>query len=116
MHQALAYRPHDVVDVDALTRQVDEARAETARALDALVAQLDMAAATDEAFDFAGLIAATKKILSLDDLEMSRLLKTSRPNVGRWARGVCSPHPIARGAVLRALAKEARAKARAARK
>ena len=117
MHQALAYRqPHDVVDVGSLTRQADEARAETARALDTLVAQLDAGAATDEPFDFAGLITVSKKLLMLEDLEMSRLLKTSRPNVGRWARGVSSPHPIARRAVLQTLAKEARAKAKAARR
>jgi hypothetical protein len=66
-------------------------------------------ASTSEApHDFASLVIVAKQALLLDDLEMSRLLKVSRPTVGRWIRAESRPHELVRRAICDVLAKSAR--------
>jgi hypothetical protein len=99
-----------------LFRQVEESRATIARALDELGRKLDAVSSALADPDFPGLIKLAQKLLKLDDLEMSRLLKVSRPTIGRWVRGVSAPHPLARKAIFDVLAKKARADAKSLRK
>ena len=97
-------------DVAELTRQADDAQATVEKALNALAASLGDPAAIER--DFGRRFGLAQKILRLDDLGMSRLLKVSRPTIGRWARGDSTPHPLARKAIFAALAKEAKAQAK----
>jgi DNA-binding transcriptional regulator YiaG len=96
-----------------LPKQAKDAQAATEKALNSLIAGLNAPAAAEK--DFEQLFSLAQKILRLDDLEMSALLKVSRPTVGRWARGVSAPHPLARKAIFAALVKEARDQVRCLR-
>ena len=70
-----------------------------ARCLDELAKNLN--AALSASVDFSALVKLAQKHLDLDDLEMSRLLKVSRPTIGRWVRGESStPHPLSRKAIF----------------
>lgn len=40
-----------------------------------------------------------EQLLMLDDLEMAKLLKVSRPTISRWVRGISTPHPLMRKAI-----------------
>jgi hypothetical protein len=101
MAYAFAYE-----DVDELTRQRDDARDAQEKALKTLGVKLN--ALAESGCDFGQLFGLAQDILRLDDLKMSRLLKVSRPTIGRWARGVSTPHPLAREAIIAALVREAR--------
>lgn len=131
MSPALAYRQPDgltddiCIGIDTtnnigtesiakLSRQLEEFRTQTARGLDALAKRLDAASSTS--VDFSALVQLAQRHLVLDDLEMSRLLKVSRPTIGRWVRGDSTPHPLARKAIFDVLAKQARARAKSLRK
>jgi hypothetical protein len=46
------------------------------------------------------------------DLELARMLRVSRPTIGRWAWGESAPHPLGRKPVFVMLAKVAQAKLR----
>jgi transcriptional regulator with XRE-family HTH domain len=59
---------------------------------------------------FSHLFDQAQVVLELDDTELARILRVSRPTVGRWARGVSAPHPIGRTPVLITLAEIADAK------
>jgi hypothetical protein len=59
---------------------------------------------------FGDLFGTAQVTLELDDAELSKLLKVSRPTIGRWVRGESSPHPIGRKPIFVALAKVAKAK------
>jgi len=48
--------------------------------------------------------------LEVDDTELARALRVSRPTIGRWARGDSAPHPIGRRPALMSLAELAEAK------
>ena len=85
-----------------------------ARCLDELAKNLN--AALSASVDFSALVKLAQKHLDLDDLEMSRLLKVSRPTIGRWVRGDSTPHPLSRKAIFDVLAKQARARAKSLRK
>ncbi len=101
-----------VFDIADLLALVERVRAEMIPALEELVAKLDAAAATDAELDFAGLIKAAQQLLELDDTDMARTLNVSRPTIGRWIRGISSPHPLTRRAICGALIKTARGKLR----
>lgn len=60
--------------------------------------------------EFSRLFDRAQSILEVDDTELARALRVSRPTIGRWARGDSAPHPIGRGAVLLSLAEFAEAK------
>jgi hypothetical protein len=96
-----------------LPEREKDARTAAERALNALVASLSAPSAVEK--DFAQLFGYAQKILRLDDLKLSTLLKVSRPTIGRWVRGVSAPHPLARKAIFAALAKEARDQVRSLR-
>jgi hypothetical protein len=83
--------------------------------LDDLVRRLTAAAATGGA-EFANLIALAQPLLTLDDLEMAKLLKVSRPTISRWVRGISTPHPLMRKPIFDALVKKARAQVKTLRK
>jgi hypothetical protein len=101
-------------DIPRLFRRLEESRAEMARCLDELAKNLN--AALSASVDFSALVKLAQKHLDLDDLEMSRLLKVSRPTIGRWVRGDSTPHPLSRKAIFDVLAKQARARAKSLRK
>lgn len=56
-----------------------------------------------EPLDFRSIINISQLLLKLTDLEMSELLKVSRPTIGRWKRGVSSPHPLAEKSIYNAI-------------
>jgi hypothetical protein len=60
--------------------------------------------------DFARLFARAQSVLELDDLALAKMLRVSRPTVGRWARGETAPHPIGRTPVFHSLSDVARSK------
>jgi len=59
---------------------------------------------------FTKLFCEAITVLELDDLELARELKVSRPTIGRWARGESAPHPLGRGPVLATLVRIADSK------
>jgi hypothetical protein len=98
------------IDTTKLFRQLEASRAEMARGLDELAKNLDAASSTP--VDFPALLKLAQKHLDLDDLEMSRILKVSRPTIGRWVRGDSTPHHLSRKTIFDVLAKKARARAK----
>jgi|ERR1043165_843951 transcriptional regulator with XRE-family HTH domain len=52
---------------------------------------------------FTKLFCEAITVLELDDLELARELRVSRPTIGRWVRGESAPHPLARQPVLSTL-------------
>lgn len=110
MTQAIHTRqPHGAfVDIADLVSLVERARSQMVAALDELVVKLAAASSTDADVDFGGLVNAAQRLLAMDDGEMARMLKVSRPTIGRWIRGSSSPHPLGRGAIFDALSGQAR--------
>lgn len=100
------------IDIGHLVALVEAARAHMAGALDELVAKLADASSSDADVDFGGLVKAAQRVLELDDGDMARMLKVSRPTIGRWIRGTSQPHPLGRGAIFEALSGHARVKAK----
>jgi hypothetical protein len=60
--------------------------------------------------EFSRLFDHAQTVLEIDDTELARMLRVSRPTIGRWARGDSAPHPIGRGPVLQNLAELTEAK------
>ncbi len=113
MRQAQATKQHGVViDIAQLVALVEEVRASTANAFNELIEQLDAASSADTEYDFGGLVKAAQQLLELDDSDMAAMLKVSRPTIGRWIRGISSPHPLGRRAIFETLIGKARVKAR----
>ena len=65
---------------------------------------------------FAHLVSYAQMLLEIDDSDLARRLKVSRPTVGRWKRAETAPHPIGRSAVAKELALLAAAKRRSIRR
>jgi transcriptional regulator with XRE-family HTH domain len=63
-----------------------------------------------ERVEFSRLFDRAQSILELDDTELARTLRVSRPTIGRWARGESAPHPLGRRPVFYVLADIAEAK------
>jgi hypothetical protein len=101
-----------VFDIADLLELVERVRAQIIPALEELIAKLEAAAATDEEIEFGGLVRAAQQLLELDDTDMAGTLNVSRPTIGRWIRGISSPHPLTRKAICNALVKKARGKIR----
>jgi len=102
-------QPHGAfVDIAALVSLVERARTQMTEALDELIAKLAAASSTDADVDFGGLVLAAQRLLAMDDGDMARMLKVSRPTIGRWIRGSSSPHPLGRGAIFEVLSGQAR--------
>ncbi len=109
-------QPHGAyVDIAELVSLVERARAQMSEALDELVSKLAAASLTDADVDFGGLVNAAQRLLALDDGDMARMLKVSRPTIGRWIRRSSSPHPLARGAIFEALSGQARIRVKSLR-
>lgn len=104
----------DLVDCDVagLGRKVEETHSAMAETVDTLISKLEKLSEAEDASEFGALIGVAQSALLLDDLEMSRLLKVSRPTIGRWIRGFSVPHSLARKAILDVLAKKAKAHAK----
>ena len=62
--------------------------------------------------DFSRLFKRARQQLEFSDDELARMLKVSRPTIGRWARNEFTPASIVRKPVLELLAKKADAKAK----
>ena len=60
--------------------------------------------------EFSRLFDRAQLALEIDDTELARALRVSRPTIGRWARGDSAPHPIGRKPALMSLAELAEAK------
>lgn len=113
MVKAIDRQPLRVVfDIADLLELVKRVRAQILPALEELIAKLEDAAATDEEIQFGGLVKAAQQLLELDDTDMARTLNVARPTIGRWIRGVSSPHPLTRKAICDALIRKARGKIR----
>ena len=105
-----------ITDMAELRRQVEEAVTALTHALETLVSQLEAAASSEEECpEFADLIAASQRLLALDDADMSKALKVSRPTISRWTRGKTSPHPVVRNAMVTVLIKRAQSKIKSLR-
>jgi len=63
-----------------------------------------------ERAEFSRLFDHAQSVLEIDDIELARTLRVSRPTIGRWARGDSAPHPLGRRPVLTCLAEFAEAK------
>jgi hypothetical protein len=101
------------IDIATLNRSMTAAHTALAKAFGDLIIDLDAAASAEEGFDLPSLLKLTQQMLCVDDLEMSRILKVSRPTIGRWIRGISAPHPLARKAIFAVLAGKSRAKLKA---
>jgi hypothetical protein len=78
--------------------------------LQSLVAALQNFLFEAERAEFSRLFDRAQLVLEVDDTELARVLRVSRPTSGRWARGDSAPHPIGRRPVLLSLAELAEAK------
>jgi DNA-binding XRE family transcriptional regulator len=108
-----ATRPQVAVfDMSELAALIERARQQMLPAFNELITDLEAAAATDEEVDFGGLLKAARCLLGLDDADMAATLNVARPTIGRWIRGISSPHPLTRKAICAALIKTARGKVR----
>jgi hypothetical protein len=99
----------------ALMLEADALAAASADLADRLVHLLKKCDGDDPMVPFPDLMATSQRVLGIGDEAMSRLLKVSRPTIGRWKRGEASPHELARVAIVGALVREAQAYARARR-
>lgn len=81
--------------------EFDQYESERVKALQSLIGVLKQFPTEAERSVFAALFNRAQKLLELDDTDLARILRVSRPTVGRWARGDSAPHPIARDAVLK---------------
>jgi DNA-binding XRE family transcriptional regulator len=81
-----------------------------AAVLEQLIAQLDGFSSEDDRETFVHVFKDAKAILELSDLELAKLLRVSRPTIGRWERGESAPSQLARRPVFMALARIARSK------
>jgi DNA-binding transcriptional regulator YiaG len=77
-----------------------------------MLKQLKEATSDSPRAQFAELFAKAQRVLELDDAELARAFKISRPTVGRWARGESAPHPLGRKPVFDVLGRYAMAKLR----
>jgi hypothetical protein len=80
--------------------------------LESLVAALRGFPFEADRSEFSRLFDHAQLVLEIDDLELARILRVSRPTIGRWTRGESAPHPIGRGSVFATLAKLAEVKLR----
>jgi hypothetical protein len=69
-----------------------------------LVAALTGFSLNADRAEFSRLFDHAQRVLEVDDTYLARLLRVSRPTIGRWARGDSAPHPIVRKPVLTSLA------------
>ncbi len=53
--------------------------------------------------EFAEVVRAAQQRMGRDDLDMSRLLKVSRPTIERWLGGVSEPHPLGQAVIFATL-------------
>jgi hypothetical protein len=90
--------------------QTEAVCAERVKALKALIVQLDVLSMAEGDCSFPECIQIAQQLLDLDDLAMSQTLKVSRPTIGRWVRGVSSPHVLARKEICNVLDQAARTK------
>jgi ribosome-binding protein aMBF1 (putative translation factor) len=91
----------DIASMDTAIFDFDRRRLEV---FERLVTELEAAAGgtTDE--EFGRIFAHAQTALALSDLELARLLKVSRTTIGRWARGLNTPHAVMAEAVFNVLA------------
>ena len=59
---------------------------------------------------FSRLFDNARSVLELDDIELARAFRVSRPTIGRWARGDSAPHALGREPVFQLLAEISEAK------
>ncbi len=86
-----------------------------ATVLERLIDELESFPADDDREAFVHVFSDAKSVLELTDLELAKALRVARPTIGRWERGECAPHRLARRPIFMALARMARAKLKAHR-
>jgi hypothetical protein len=52
---------------------------------------------------FQDLFSRTQYLLEMQDLELAKFFRVSRPTIGRWAAGHSAPHPVMRQVIIRQL-------------
>lgn len=104
------------LEVRHLEQIILDASQQTADALDQLAVSLGEGQSNDECPEFFLLMRAAQVIMRLDDTSLSRIAMVSRPTVGRWTRGVSSPHPLGRNALFESLIRMARSEAKQLRR
>ena len=95
-----------------LDPEFEHAFLERSESLGQLIVTLRRFSADASREDFSRLFQEATTLLELDDLELARMFKVSRPTIGRWARGESAPHPLGRMPVFRGLMQVAQAKLR----
>lgn len=84
--------------------------------LEGLAAELRNFSDESDREAFSDLFSRAQTTLELEDSDLARTLKVSRPTVGRWARAESAPHPIGRRSVLDSMAALAHGKLKIARR
>jgi len=95
----------------AIEEEFSDFERQRADALRHLISNLRDGSSEGDEF-FSKVFRKATQVLELEDLELARMLRVSRPTIGRWARGESAPHRLGRGPVLRVLAKIADSKLR----
>lgn len=80
--------------------------------LEQLVASLRNFPVEADRAAFSTLFGDALRLLELEDVDIARTLRVSRPTISRWARGDSAPHPLGREPVFHVLAELARARLR----
>lgn len=93
-------------EVEPLVEKFLESERRQVDVLQDLIGKLRKAP-TEDAKVFAELFGLATEMLHVDDLQLARVFKVSRPTIGRWARGESAPHPLGRGPVFQILLKMA---------
>lgn len=96
--------------IDQLYEYALVIRAKQTHAISQLLETLEGARESHNAVDFGGLIRVSQRLLEISDAEMARLLKVSRPTIGRWVRGETTPHELTQHSINAELIKKAREK------
>lgn len=93
-------------NIDQLYQYALAIRAQQTHALGRLLEALKLSRETGIFNDFGGLIRVSQRLLEIDDSEMARILKVSRPTIGRWVRGDATPHHLTQRSIKAELIKK----------
>lgn len=85
-------------------------RAKQTHAISQLLETLEGTRESHYSVNFGDLIRVSQKLLEISDAEMARILKVSRPTIGRWVRSETMPHELTQHSINAELIKKAREK------
>lgn len=90
----------EIASMDSAVLDFDRQRLEV---FAGLVTELEAATGGTSDEEFGRIFAHAQTVLAQSDLEFARLLKVSRTTIGRWARGLNTPHAVMAEAVFKVL-------------